>query len=61
MRYRLCMDLDGQGALLAGDTGVPVYVNPVSELRQTVIRPGLQRFNFVCRACEAGVSVGFKP
>ena len=47
------MDLDGQGVLPAGDTGVPVYVDPVSELLPEVIRPGMQRFSFVCKACEA--------
>ncbi|CAK9038656.1 Hypothetical protein (Fragment) [Durusdinium trenchii] len=56
LEYHLCLDLDGQGSLPAGDTGIPVFVNPVSELSQVVIRPALQSFNFVCSACEVGVA-----
>eukprot|EP00913_Durusdinium_trenchii_P016879 g15869.t1 len=56
LEYHLCLDLDGQGSLPAGDTGIPVFVNPVSELSQVVIRPALQSFNFVCSACEVCVT-----
>ena len=33
-RYHLCLDLDGQGSLPAGDTGIPVFVNPVRPPRE---------------------------
>ena len=53
-RYRLCIDMDGQGTLGAGDTGLDVYLSTAQLSEPLTILPSQQQIvgPFLCDVCS---------